>query len=332
MVHVAAFELILAEQQLDPATEPEVRSFADRGYVILDDLGFDDFDGFAGRVESDLEPLHEDGKYNRIMDAWTASDAVRELATSPAILGFLEVLYGRRPVPFQTLNFLRGSQQPTHSDAYHFHSYPKHFMCGVWVAFEDTDDDNGALHYYPGSHRLPDYDFLCPGQEGELHEFVANEVIPSTGLRKELAYLKRGQALIWAANLLHGGELVAEPERTRKSQVTHYYFDDCSYYTPFRSDFARGKVFFRQIIDVEPAASPAADPHRPRAPSASPEPSPHGDQAGASRPRLRPLPELSAAASRAPGASGGAGGPAPRSAGGSRRGSRCPPPENGFTM
>ena len=214
-------------------------------------------------VEADLAPLHEDGKHNRIMDAWTTSDAVRELATSPAILGFLEVLYGRRPIPFQTLNFLRGSQQPTHSDAYHFHSYPKHFMCGVWVAFEDTDDDNGALHYYPGSHRLPDYDFLCPGHEGELHEFVENEVIPSTGLRKELAYLKRGQALIWAANLLHGGEPVAKPERTRKSQVTHCYFDDCSYYTPFRSDFARGKVFFRQITDVtHRQAAAAADPHR----------------------------------------------------------------------
>jgi phytanoyl-CoA dioxygenase PhyH len=244
------FEQALAERRLDPEVEIKVRSFAERGYVILDDLGFDDFDGFADRLQSDLEPLHEGGRYNRIMDAWTVSDPVRELATSPRILGFLEVLYGRRPVPFQTLNFLRGSQQPTHSDAYHFHSYPKHFMCGVWVAFEDTDDENGPLHYYPGSHRLPDYDFLCPGDEGELHEFVEREVIPGRGLTKELGYLKRGQALIWAANLLHGGDPVTKPERTRKSQVTHCYFDGCSYYTPFRSDFARGKVFFRQITDV----------------------------------------------------------------------------------
>ena len=142
-------------------------------------------------------------------------------------------------------------------------------MCGVWVAFEDTDDDNGALHYYPGSHRLPDYDFLCPGHEGELHEFVENEVIPSTGLSKELAYLKRGQALIWAANLLHGGEPVAKPERTRRSQVTHCYFADCSYYTPFRSDFARGRVFFRQITDVTTGKlQPLRDSHRARAPAA----------------------------------------------------------------
>ena len=62
--------------------------------------------------------------------------------------------------------------------------------------------------------------------------------------------MKRGQGLIWAANLLHGGEPVADPESTRMSQVTHYYFADCTYYTPFRSDPARGKIYQRQITDV----------------------------------------------------------------------------------
>ena len=243
------FERQLAERGLHPEAESQVRAFAERGYVIVDDLGIDDFDEFADRLQSEVGPLHEDGKYNRVMDAWTVSPAVRELATAPRIMELLEVMYGRRPIPFQTLNFRRGSQQPTHSDAYHFHCYPKHFMCGVWVAFEDTDDENGAVHYYPGSHRLPDYDFLCPGRDAELHDYL-ERLIPSYGLEKELAYLKRGQALIWAANLLHGGEPVANPERTRVSQVTHCYFEGCSYYTPFRSDFARGKVFFRQITDI----------------------------------------------------------------------------------
>ena len=222
---------------------------AERGFVVLDDLGYGDFDAFADGLLGEIEPLHEDGKYNRIMDAWTTSPAVRDLATNAQIIEFLEVLYGRKPIPFQTLNFRRGSQQPTHSDAYHFHCYPKHFMCGVWVALEDTDDDNGPVHYYPGSHRLPDYEFLCPGDESDLHAFV-EKLIPSYGLKKELAYLKRGQALVWAANLLHGGEPVVKPDRTRLSQVTHCYFENCSYFTPFRSDFATGNVFFRQITDV----------------------------------------------------------------------------------
>ena len=32
---------------------------------------------------------------------------------------------------------------------------PEGFMCGVWVALEDMDMDNGPLVYYPGSHQLP---------------------------------------------------------------------------------------------------------------------------------------------------------------------------------
>ena len=28
-------------------------------------------------------------------------------------------------------------------------------MCGVWIALEDVDPDEGPLSYYPGSPRLP---------------------------------------------------------------------------------------------------------------------------------------------------------------------------------
>jgi hypothetical protein len=241
------FEEQLAERRLDPESEAMVRSFAARGYLVLDDAGVDD--ALVDRIVADVEPLHDEGKYKRVMDAWTVSDAVRSVATNARIREILELLYGRRPIPFQTLNFLRGSEQKTHSDAYRFHSYPKHFVCGVWLALEDIDDSNGPLHYYPGSHRLPDYDFLCPHKEQEVQDFVT-EVIGSYGLVKERAYLKRGQALIWAANLLHGGDPIGDPNSTRLSQVTHYYFEGCTYHTPFRSDFGRGKVYFRQITDI----------------------------------------------------------------------------------
>src|SRR4029079_16114925 len=150
------FERMLAEKDLDSETETQVRTLAEKGYVVIDDLGLDETDATPEKVVAEVMPLHENGKYNRIMDAWTACPAVRGLATNRRMNDLLAVIFGRRPIPFQTLNFLRGSQQPTHSDAYHFHSYPKHFMCGVWVAFEDTDDDNSALHYYPGSHHVPD--------------------------------------------------------------------------------------------------------------------------------------------------------------------------------
>jgi Phytanoyl-CoA dioxygenase (PhyH) len=243
------FERLLAERELDPDTEALVRDLAENGYVVIDDLGLHDFDAAADKLIAEVMPLHGDGRYNRIMDAWTACPEVLALATNPRVNDLLEVIFGRRPIPFQTLNFLRGSEQPTHSDAYHFHSYPKHFMCGVWVALEDITEDNGPLHYYPGSHRLPDYDAFCPHREQEMNDFI-EEMVPAFGLEKERAFLKRGQALIWAANLLHGGDPVGDPTSTRRTQVTHYYFEDCTYYTPFRSDFDRGKIYFRQIVDV----------------------------------------------------------------------------------
>ena len=84
----------------------------------------------------------------------------RTSAASPptrAILRLLETLYGRPAFPFQTLTFPVGTQQPPHSDSVHFSAVPDGFMCGVWVALEDIDTDNGPLIYYPGSHRWPHF-------------------------------------------------------------------------------------------------------------------------------------------------------------------------------
>lgn len=265
------FERALEDRQLDPASEQAVRSFAERGYLIVDDIGLDDFGAVADRIVASLGPLHEGDAFNRVMDAWTVSEDVRALATAPRILSILALLYGRRAIPFQTLNFRRGTQQATHSDAVHFHCFPKHLMCGVWIALEDTDDRNGALHYYPGSHLLPDVEYvdlgLRPGKRFyPRYEAWVREMIAAKGLVKEKPFVKRGQAIIWAANLLHGGDTISDPDSTRLSQVTHYYFDGCSYYTPLRSDLARGKVFFRQITNVATGRLEPARVHGQRVP------------------------------------------------------------------
>ena len=51
----------------------------------------------------------------------------------------------------------------------------------------------------------------------------------------EYGLIKKGQALIWSANLLHGGSPAKDPNRTRKSQVTHFFFEGTRYYTPLMS-------------------------------------------------------------------------------------------------
>ena len=66
---------------------------------------------------------------------------------------------------------------------------------------------------------------------------------------------RKGQALIWCANLLHGGSPQTDPTRTRWSQVTHYFFDDCIYYTPAFSDEPLGRLALREIVNVADGVS-----------------------------------------------------------------------------
>lgn len=219
-----------------------ISSFAEKGYLIVD-VDSDDFGSLADRIIADVDPLYAGNR--RVQDAWQTVESVRTLALQPKLMKILELLHGRTPFAFQTLNFPVGTQQLTHSDIIHFHSTPAHFMTGVWVAFEDIDANNGALHYYPGSHRLPLLtldDLGVSGSEAdsrdiytELYEPAIQRLIDDHRLVKEEAYLKRGQAIIWAANLLHGGSPIKDSTRTRHSQVTHYFFERCRYWTPLLS-------------------------------------------------------------------------------------------------
>jgi len=61
---------------------------------------------------------------------------------------------------------------------------------------------------------------------------------------------RKGQALIWSTNLLHGGSVRNDLRRTRWSQVSHYYFDDCIYYAPAFSDEGLGRLDLRGITNV----------------------------------------------------------------------------------
>ena len=133
-------------------------------------------------------------------------------------------------------------------------------MCGVWVALEDIDADNGPLIYYPGSHRWPHFGnehiginaWHQPsrGAHAVSYRWLWDELVRTHNAQLERFTAKKGQAIIWHARLLHGGDRQNDPMRTRWSQVTHYYFRDCAYYTPLYSDPFYGNIFFRQIVDI----------------------------------------------------------------------------------
>jgi len=194
----------------------------------------------------------------RVQDAWSYASCVRSLAAHPMVLELLSSLYGREPIPFQTLNFLRGTEQKTHSDAIHFHSWPQRWMCGVWVALEDVGEMNGPLHYYTGSHRLPILDMHDTGSPSwgkkpsnsdyKYYEIAIQDLIKNVGLKKQQFLPAKGDCMIWAANLLHGGDRILDEKLTRVSQVTHYFFEGCDYFIPRLTNFSASSIHFRDDV------------------------------------------------------------------------------------
>jgi ectoine hydroxylase-related dioxygenase (phytanoyl-CoA dioxygenase family) len=235
---------------IENLTSEQHESFDRDGYIVLESPGFADeqldaiVDALRGKYIYGAAKVGEDGLYyshGRVLDAWQIDDNIRGVATNPTILAILQELYGRKPLPFQTINFEFGTEQSVHSDTISFNSDPPGFMCGVWVALEDVDMNNGPLIYYPGTHKLPEVkmqDVGAPARHESRPEYerFMTEKLEREGHEPRHGTMRKGQALIWSSNILHGGAPRRDPARTRNSQVTHYFFEGCKYYTPLLSD------------------------------------------------------------------------------------------------
>lgn len=218
--------------------QQQLLSWSDKGYLILPDF-FDETATHSILGEIDrlvfsrkLRPTPD----NKLMFANRRSATIRAITYDPRLTDLLSFILDKEVVPFQTINFWHGSNQRAHSDSIHMTTYPLGYLIAVWIALEDTNPDNGPLFYYPGSHRLPyllNNDFnegtslLTLGKKdyGDYEDRI-EEVIRENQLEKAVFLARKGDILIWHANLIHGGLPVKDPDQTRKSMVIHYYAKD----------------------------------------------------------------------------------------------------------
>ncbi len=251
------FEQILAEKPGTPEQKAQARFFHENGYLILKNIIPTELIDATIEDISNLYPNKVGEEPLRHQDLWKKHENVKQIATYPQIIELLEYLYGREVIPFQTLNFKYGTQQRAHSDSIHFSCMPARYMCGVWLAMEPTNDQNGALFYYPKSHRLPEYNYYDIGIKahddtnhyGEYETFMEN-LMGNHQIERQELYIEKGDALVWSSNIIHGGTPIRTDGLTRWSQVTHYYFDNCVYYTPMHSDMLSHDLFIRNITNI----------------------------------------------------------------------------------
>jgi ectoine hydroxylase-related dioxygenase (phytanoyl-CoA dioxygenase family) len=264
LVESPFFDEIFTPDRFDSYTIEVARALHRDGFAVIDFP--DTIDDLAERIKTALHPVFDWDAYHRgkpdglrVQDAWKTNPDVKRIATNERLLTLLSSLYGRKAIPFQTLNFPVGTQQAFHTDCVHFSSRPERFMCGVWVALEDVDASNGPLEYYPGSHRLPIYTNEHIGQNppaGNPHGNYTHylklwpELVRVHGFKREEFHPRKGQALIWSSNLFHGGARQLDKAKTRWSQVTHYYFENCAYYTPLTEAPLKDHAL-RNIVNIE---------------------------------------------------------------------------------
>lgn len=222
-------------KNLSDENRQSVENFDDKGYLILRNYLNSET---ADEINREIDTLLADGtikfRYGgKLMFVIHHSEIIKNIGSNKELLAFLSVLLDGHAKLFQSINFINGSQQKTHSDSIHMTTYPLGGLLGVWIALEDIDENNGALHYIPESHKLPyflnsDYDnegdaFRIGKKSYKAYEEFLEGKVKELNLKKEIFTAKKGDLLIWHANILHGGEPHIDKSRTRKSLVYHYF-------------------------------------------------------------------------------------------------------------
>lgn len=221
-----------------PAVQQQIKDWSKNGYLILEKV-FDD--ATVEMINNEVEQLVNISAVHythdhKIMFANKLSEPIKKSTYHPLLKNVLEFLLDKEVAPFQTLNFNKGSGQLAHSDSIHMTTYPLGYLIAAWVALEDIHEDSGPLFYYPGSHKLPyllndDFEnystrFSLGKKNYKDYEEVTQHIIEEQKMQPKVFLAKKGDVLIWHANLIHGGMPVVNKYLTRKSMVIHYYAKD----------------------------------------------------------------------------------------------------------
>jgi len=228
-------------QNLSTQRQAELLPWSENGYVIL--KGFFSPDRVA-QINKEVSELDRSKKArwvgNKMMFAIHYSDIILNASADPELMQIINLLMGKKMELFQSINFLTGSEQRTHSDSFHMSTFPYGNIIAAWIALETTTDQNGPLHYYEGSHKLPylvnrDFDnagsslFLGDKKYSDYEDKIST-VLEKHNFERKTLLAAPGDVLLWHSNLLHGGEPHHDKSMTRKSLVTHYYAEDAICY------------------------------------------------------------------------------------------------------
>jgi hypothetical protein len=239
-------EAKLRQGEIDGEEAEQCRYWAANGYIILNRLIADPvletvWDAYekaigSGRIALPPDPASQDDPYpGRSLNPHKKIGAFCRILKHPGLLRWIRLLMEREPKPLQTITSHKGSQQGLHSDSIHMTTYPLGYLTAAWIAFEDIHPDSGPLVFYPGSHRLPyvfsnnvgitESDFKREGYasyQAKYEPYIIG-LIEKHGLEPKYFHARKGDVLIWHANLIHGGSARRNMQLSRRAAVCHFF-------------------------------------------------------------------------------------------------------------
>ncbi len=190
--------------------------------IVIDDLQNGERTFYAFAADEGRERF-------KMNDLYLVVPEVRELALQENLARLLrELLAGEAPVLCNSLTLKYGTSQPMHIDSLFMTPLTPRHLIATWIAFEDVHPAAGPLGYFPGSqdiplHRFRDGTHHASNEEMPAwHEYIEAEV-QERKLEKKTFLARKGDVFVWHSDLLHGGEPVLDPVRTRRSLVCHYF-------------------------------------------------------------------------------------------------------------
>jgi len=220
---------------IDASTADRMVATVEKAWSVLDPRLAIELDG----VHHPLDPALRAQRY-KLLDLYVHEPLALDVAFSPLIQSFLRLVFERDVLLFQGLSFEWGSGDPVHQDtAYVVVRSPLEFAA-AWIALQDVVPGSGELCYYPGSHCLEEAHFGAGfrnwkrerdglDRRGRYLDGLHERSL-ARGLELQRFLPKKGDALIWAADLAHGSARITDPTLRRWSYVCHYCPMDVSPY------------------------------------------------------------------------------------------------------
>ena len=131
------------------------------------------------------------------------------------VFDVLSILLQDEPLAAQSMYYFKppGARgQQFHQDNYYLQARPATCIA-AWTALDHTDEENGGLFVYPGTHT---WKVVCPDDDDGhlLTKLPLGDPVP--------ARMNPGDVLFFNGALVHGSQRNATADRWRRSYICHY--------------------------------------------------------------------------------------------------------------